>query len=154
VVEIGGAALWFIINTTLVELEGWLRGIDGNADGLLSNSDLKSAFISSREILVSSDGGSLVAWVVAARKWTLGLIRIARLSIDSLVFDDILESAIHLTSLTSFIAVRAATVDQVLLGKLHELLGGHEVNSFHRSGGGERPARATLALVLDGSHRT
>lgn len=114
-----------------------MRSIDGDTDGLLSNGDLKRAFVTTRDVLVSGDAGSLVAGVVAARERTLGLVRVARLGVDSLVLDHVLEGSVHLTALTTLVAIRSAAVDQVLLREFDELLGGHEVDRFHRSGGGE-----------------
>lgn len=114
-----------------------MRSIDSDADGLLSNGDLKRAFVSTRDVLVTSDGGSLVARVVAARERSLSLVRVAGLSVDSLVLDHVLEGSVHLTALTTLVAIRSAAVNQVLLREFDELLGGHEVDRFHRSGGGE-----------------
>jgi hypothetical protein len=153
-VKVGGTALRLVVDAAFVELEGWLRSIDGNAHGLLSNSDLKDGFITTREVLVRVDVGTLVGSVVSTGERASGLIRIAGFGIHTGVVDDILEGAVHLTSLATFVAVTSGTIDEVLFRKAHQLLGGKEVDSLHGTGGRKRPARPALTLILDGSHRT
>ena len=48
------------------------------------------------------------------------------------------------------VSVFSAAVDEVLLGEADEAAGGAVVHSLQRARGGEGPAAAALALVLDG----
>ena len=50
------------------------------------------------------------------------------------------------------VPVFPAAVNQILLGETDQLARGSVVHGLQGPGGGERPARAALSLVLDGSH--
>ena len=50
------------------------------------------------------------------------------------------------------VSVFSAAVDEILLGEADELAGGAVVHGLEGAGGGEAPAGAALALVLDWSH--
>jgi hypothetical protein len=71
---------------------------------------------------------------------------------DAAVLDDPLEGIVHQAAVATLVARGAGAVHQLLLGQRHELAGGDLVDALHGAGGGERPARAALALVLDGGH--
>jgi len=65
---------------------------------------------------------------------------------------DVLEGIIHETTIATLISKTTRAIDQVGLGETNQFTSSKSVLSFHRSGGGERPAGTTLTLVLDWCH--
>jgi intein/homing endonuclease len=65
-----------------------------------------------------------------------------------------LESLIHETSIATLVSLGDRAVNKVLLGKADEVVGGDEVSTLSGTGGGERPARSALTLVLNASNGT
>jgi len=152
VVKLSGAAVGSVVDTAGVELERVVGSIDGNrdwADGGYSN--LKSRFGTRLNILVSSEGRTAVGSVVLASTILSG-VRVAGFSVNSVVVDDVLESIIHQTTVTSVVAFSLRAVNQVLLGETDKLTSVQSMSTFQGTGGRERPARAALALVLDTSN--
>merc|ERR1719192_3288232 len=80
----------------------------------------------------------------------LALVGVAFLGVDTAVILDVLEGVVHETSVASIVSVFSAAVDEVLLGEADEAAGGAVVHGLQRARGGEGPAAAALALVLDG----
>ena len=153
VIEVGRAALWFVVDTSGVELEGVVRSIDGNADGSdVGAGGLKSALATRWERLEAADGGGLVGDGVAAVEGSLGLVRVRSLAVDTVVGDDVLEGISHLSSVASLGSIRGGAVDEVLLGESDEGVSGDGPLTFDGSSAREAPARSALALVLDGSN--
>lgn len=154
-VELGGAASRFVVNTRLVELEGVVGSINGNADGTNSGSSRLEIRLASRSnSLEAGDERSLVGDVVSALQGTGSLVWVAGFAVNTVVVDDVLESVSHFTTLATIISVRSRAVDEVLLRETNKGVSREFPLTFHRSGGGERPAGSTLSLVLDGSDST
>lgn len=63
-----------------------------------------------------------------------------------------LEGIIHLAAVASLVAVAGRAVDEVLLRERDEVASGNSMGALDRASRGERPARAALALVLNGGH--
>ena len=116
VVELGGAAS--LEDSTFVELEPHRSSVDGNTDWLLTDGSNKSLFTSDLNVSVSSESVSglnvLLTGSITSR------VRVSLLGGDSVV-DDVLESIVHKTSVTSFVLVlSSSTVNQLLFGEVGE----------------------------------
>lgn len=148
-VKLVRAAVRLVVDTRTVELEGRVGGINSNRDWLNSNSFLEGGFVSRVNIGVGRDGGSSVSGGVLARVAVSGGVRVRSFSVNSLVVNDVGEGIVHQTSSTSVVSLGGGAVDEVLLGEGDQASGLEEPSSFDRASGGERPARAALALVLD-----
>ena len=155
VVELGGAASGFVVNTRLVELERVVRSIDGNTDGANGGSGgLEIRFASGGNGLEAGHGGGLVGDVVSALQGSSGLVRVARFAVNTVVVDDVLESISHFTTLATLTSVRSGAINKVLFRKSDKGVSREFPLSFHGASGGEGPARAALSLVLDGGDST
>ncbi len=127
-----------------------MAGIDGNRDGANSGKGgLEGSLGASSDINVLGDGTTGVGGVVLAGAVTGG-VGVRSLGVKTASLDDIGESVVHQTAVAALVALGGRAVDQVLLGERDELAGGLEVSTLDGAGGGERPARAALALILDG----
>jgi len=152
VVELGGRAGGLVVDSGAVELEGRLRGINGNGDGSEGNGNLEGGLILlGDDVSVGSDPGSAVGSVVLAGVGSRGGVGVRSLSVDSLVGNDVLEGVVHKTSTASVVSVGDGAIDEVLLRERNQSASGQEVASLSRSGGGEGPAGSALSLVLNGS---
>jgi len=113
-------------DTTCIQLEYSLVGLNGNGYGLLHDSGHEGSLISrlSRVILdisESRDGGHRLAGLLACL--ILLHVGIVSLSADSLVVEDELESIIHQTTLTGVVALRDRAIHQLLLRERDQLVG-------------------------------
>ena len=70
-----------------------------------------------------------------------------------MVVPDVLEGEVHEAAAAAVVAILGRAVDEVLLGEGDELARLAEVLPLERARGGEGPAGAALALVLDRGHR-
>merc|ERR1719498_1945179 len=147
----GGAAGVGGEHTAGVELEAGLVGLDGDGHRLLGHGGHHSVVRVLGDILVAGDGGHRLARAGAAGA-VLGLVRVRLLGAKAAVGDDVLEGVVHEAAVAALVAVAAGAVHELLLGEAGELAGGDEGDALSRAGGGERPAGAALALVLDGGH--
>ena len=77
------------------------------------------------------------------------LVRIGRFGGDTAVLNDVSEAEVHEASVAAVVALLGGAVDELLLGKSDEIAGLLEVSTLGGTGGGEGPAGAALALVLD-----
>ena len=130
-------------------MESVLIGFNSNGDGLKSNSGLEGIQVVGSDVNVLGDLGDRGAGLARS---ILSSVRIRRFSAESSVLDDVLEGIIHQSSIASLVSVAAGAVNQLLFREGGELSGLEGDSSFNRSGGGERPARSALSLVLDGGH--
>ncbi len=78
------------------------------------------------------------------------------LGVKTAVLDDVGEGIVHQTTVAALVALLGRAVNKVLLAEGDELASGLEVGTLNGAGGGERPARAALALILENvrSHLT
>ena len=81
------------------------------------------------------------------------LWRTRLLGVEAVVVPDVLEGEVHEAAAAAVVAVLGRAVDEVLLGEGDELARLAEVLPLERARGGEGPAGAALALVLDRGHR-
>jgi len=108
------AAGSFIVDTTGVELEALLGGINSNGDWLLSNCSLEGSLIIRSDSLVARNGSSV---------WCLGLAGLVisksvwpgSLRDDSLVADDILKGSDHVTTTVAVKGTVVDTIDELFL---------------------------------------
>ena len=132
-----------------VELESTLVSLNGNGDGLKSNSSLESSFVVGSNIDKLGDSGDRRAGLAGS---VFSLVRIRRLVADSLIVDDVLESIVHQSSVASLVALCLRAINELLLRERHELSSLDGNGTLDRAGGGEGPAGSALALILDISH--
>jgi len=145
-------------DTRLVGLEGQLVGLDGNSNGLLSDSRHQSINRSSSDISVTlgsrarDNGASSDASARLASG--SGSVGIVRLSADTALGSNIVEGIIHPATIAASIATINITRHQLLLreGSKRSVL--VVVSTLQSTSGRERPARSTVALVLDSSDGT
>jgi hypothetical protein len=134
-------------------LERVVAGIDGNRGRLLGNGSLESRLRTRRDISVSRDGSTNIGRVVSALSLD-SLIRVRSLGVNSSVADDVFESIIHQSTITSVVSERGRAIEQLLLGERDKVSGGDLVDTLGGSSGGESPASSALSLVLDSSDST
>merc|ERR1712168_694320 len=133
-VERVAGAVGLVVDTAGVQLEGVVGSVDGNGDRDHSNSLLKVTLVT-----------EVVGGVSAVR---LGhLVGVGLLSVDSTVLEDVLEGDVGVAAVAGVVV--GVTVHQVLLGEGDEVARGNGVSALDSSDGGESPAGAALALVLD-----
>lgn len=149
-VELRGRASGLVVNTSRVELEGLVGSIDGYGDGGLVDGGLESRLVTRRDILVRGKGSTNVGRGEAAVVGSSGGVRVRSLSVNSTVGDDVSEGLVHETTVATLVTLGGRAVDEVLLRKADEFASLQEVGTFGGTGGGERPARSALALVLNG----
>jgi len=139
-------------NTSGVELEDGLVGLDGDGDGSDVGGGEESGLIAGRDINILGDGDTGLGDGLAGSIG--GGVGIGGLSGESLLGDGVLEGVVHQTTRAPVVSVGLRAVNQLLLGEGDEASLGDEPSSFHGTGGGERPARTALSLVLDGGDGT
>eukprot|EP00047_Mylnosiga_fluctuans_P019228 m.80305 g.80305 ORF g.80305 m.80305 type:complete len:437 (-) comp8035_c0_seq3:36-1346(-) len=148
-VQLGAASR--LEDTGLVELEGGLVSLDGDGDGLLGDGSNELSLLVLGDIGVggdlADDLGSLGGLALVGASGSVGVVGLAG---DATVLLDVLEGVVHQTTVAALVALGGGAIHEVLLGEGDEVLGGLEVGTLERASGGERPARAALALVLDG----
>merc|ERR1712168_1085231 len=145
-VEGVAGAVGLVVDTAGVQLEGVVGGVDGNGDRDHSNSPLKVTLVTEADPLGARDGGSQVVVRVSAVRLS-HLVGVGLLSVDSTVLEDVLEGDVGVAAVAGVVV--GVTVHQVLLGEGDEVARGNGVSALDSSDGGESPAGAALALVLD-----
>ena len=150
-IQLSAGAVGVIVDAAVVELERRLAGVDGDRHRPVDGHGLlQRVLVTLRDVHVSHVGGADVLLVEAAG-FVLRLVRIRGLGVEAAVGLDVFEGIVHQTSVTAVVTEAGAAVDQVLFAEGDEPAGLAEVLSLQRAGGGEGPARAALALILDGS---
>lgn len=124
-IEFTAATFGFIVNASLVELECLMAGIDGDGNGSnCGHGLLQCLFVALFNIDVASIFSANVLFVESTTTLLLRMkydklldehdkqmyaynsfIRIARFSIDSVVFLDVCESKVHQTTVASVVTV-------------------------------------------------
>jgi hypothetical protein len=153
-VKNGGRASWFIVDSTVVKLEGLVRGINGNRNNSFSNRVGEISFRSSSDIVVVEDISSNIWSLESAGKRSSSFIRVRTFGINTLVFDDVSEGIVHQTSIASVVSFSDGAIDEILFREGNKFSRSLGVSSFNGSGGGEGPARTALSLVLNGGNNS
>jgi len=122
VIELGGAAVGVRVNSAAVELEGGLRGIDGDGGRAEVDFGLQVVLVTSVDVDVGSQGSSNVLLAERASS-ILSSVGVALFGVNTLVVNDVLHGLSHETTITSLVSFIAAAVNEVLLRKRDELLG-------------------------------
>ena len=149
VVELGGGTVLIVVDPAGVELEGVLRGVDGDGDRSHCSHRLHQLlliplrYVHEAHIISARVLGVVPALVVD------GLVGVGLLRVDAAIVLDVLEGVVHEAAVAPVVPVRARAVHQVLLRERHQVPGLPEVLPLQRSRGAEGPAAAALALVLD-----
>jgi hypothetical protein len=147
----GGAALAGH-DAAVVELERALVSLDSDGDGLLGDGRNEGILRVGLDVSVARDGGDVLAGGLAS---TLGgSVRVRGLRADAAVGLDPLEGVVHQAAVAALVAGRARAVNKLLLREGDKGASLDEVDTLDGAGGGEGPARAALALVLDGGDGT
>ena len=81
-------------------------------------------------------------------------VGVVALSGQTTVLDGVGEGVVHQTTVAALVTLRAGAVHELLLRQRDKIASGNLVGTLDRTGGGERPARAALTLVLDGGDGT
>lgn len=97
-------------------------------------------------------GGDVVGTRGHLARTINSLVGIRFFSGDTVLFD-VFESIVHKTTVATIVTV-LGTVNQVLFGEGNETLTSSSESTFNSTGGGERPARTTLTLILNGGDGT
>ena len=154
VVEVLGRVAAALVDkdALLVEHEVVLGGVDGHRD----RSDgrqrlLESLLVARLEVHEARARGADVLLLEVALL-RVSVIGIGVLGVEAAVLLHILEGVIHETAVAAGVVEFCRAVDELLLGERDELAGSAEVSRLERAGGREGPARAALALILDGRH--
>merc|ERR1711881_825597 len=149
VVELGGRASGFVVDTAGVHLERWVGSINGDRDGSSGGGgSLESAFVTLGD---SSDITTNVGFVKVALT-ILSSVRIGILSVKTTSRDNVLECIIHKTTVATHVSIGARAVNKLLLSKRSELAALGEVGTFGGSDSTESPAGSALTLILNGGH--
>jgi hypothetical protein len=137
-VEVGATRL-VIENTTVVELEAALVSLDGDGDGLVLESITESILVAGGDVGVLADGADVGVRLGLAGAITSGVLVVTLLG-ETLVLHGVLEGVVHQTTVAALVALRAGTVDQLLLGDGDEVTVGNLRSTFLSASGGEGPA--------------
>jgi len=153
VVKLGARTLRLVVHTAGIELERAVACVNGHTDGSANAGSLQGGFRTGLDVGIGAHGGADVGLVESASS-VASSVGIRGLGVDSLVGNDVVERVSHQTSIAAFVSVAGGTIDQVLFGEGDKAAGLDLVASFNSSGGGERPARSALALVLNSGDGT
>ena len=146
VVEVDTAGIR-VEDTGGVVLEDIGVGLNGDRDGVLSNSSQQTLTVLSSNILVTLDGGLGLALIILALA-VLSSVGVVLLGADATVGNDVLESVVHQTTVAT-VGVGIA-IDELLLRKVVEGTGLDGNDTFNGSDGRESPAGTAGSLILDG----
>jgi hypothetical protein len=109
-------------------------GVDGDGHGSDGgDSLLEFVLISLGHVHEAAVGGATVLRLVVARA-VLSRVRVGLLSVDAVIFLDVLEGLVHQTTVATHVSVFARAVDEVLLTEGHQLASLAEVLSFQGTG--------------------
>jgi len=148
VVKVGAASA--AEDTRFVELESRLIGFNGNTDGLTINGGTQSVFGVGHILVVSDLGISGHGAGSGFASTILSRVRISGFSAET-VGHDVFEGVVHKTTRAAKVAITDTAVHELLFRERGQMAVFELNNAFNRASGTERPARATLALILDTS---
>jgi len=135
-------------DTTRVELEGGLVGLNGDRDGAILDEGREVVLVARRVVDIRANRGDRRAGLASSLDT---LVRVRRFGADA-VLDDVLEGIVHETAIASLVAIGRGAVHELLLRERDQGAGRDGVGALDGASGGEGPARAALTLVLDGGN--
>jgi len=139
-VKTGLRAQELMVNTSFVQLEGLMAGINGDRDGTNGGAgNLEGCLVFGGNVFVVGDGGGSVGSGVVARSLG-GEVRIAGFAVNTAVLDNVFESIIHQTSIATLVSFGGGAVHQILFRKTDEGVASEFPRSLSRTGGTETPA--------------
>jgi len=154
-VKLSRRAVRLVVDTSRVELERLVRGVNSHRDGAnVSHFLLERRLGAAGNVLIVPNGSANVGRVELALVGTSSSVGVGSLSINTVVLDHILEGIVHQTSVAAHVTLSSAAVNQVLLGKRDQGTSGDGMSAFNGTSRRERPAAAALTLVLDLSNNT
>jgi hypothetical protein len=143
------------VDTRLVKLEGLGVGLDSNRDWLVRKSVNEGGIVVLGDVLVSLNSGSLGARGGASA--LNSLVWVSSFSAKTTVLGNPVEGVVHPATVAASVRATVAedvAINQVLFRKRSQSVAGNSNGTFNGTSGGEGPARAALALVLDTSNGT
>lgn len=149
-VEVAWGAPWFVIDTAPVELEAEVRSVDGNSDWpVVLNLALEIVFTAGSDVDIAGKPPKSLGVIISALA-SAGLVWVVSLGHELAVLevDDVLEGHEHEATIAALII--GIAVDKVGLGHGDKLVVLGSPGTFNGADGGESPAGAAAALVLDG----
>lgn len=145
-----GVAQIGVGDTARVELE--VVSVDGDGQGTNFSQDGSDDGFVGGDIGVGGGGGKSEGGVVLARSLD-ALVGVSSFGFEGGSFE-VSESVVHQTTVAALVVLGVA-VDELLFGERGQVLAQlDDVLSFDGTSGGESPARAALALVLNGGDGT
>jgi hypothetical protein len=138
-------------NTTSIELEDELVGLDGNRDGLVNEGSLHGSNVSNSDVGISLVDLVSLGGVISALSVNT-LVRIVSFGFNT-VGSSVSQSISHQTTVATLVSV-SITINELLFREGDEVLVVDEVEAFEGASGGESPAGTAGSLVLDGSDGT
>ena len=143
-----GPALLIRKNSTFIQLECHLIGLDGHRDRLLCNCCPQSLLRSNSDLMTIWNRPHFVRFRIFAWRQFPSPVRISTLRCNSVIFY-VPEWIVHQPSQTSVVSICMWTIHELLLWEGGQLLSADEVCAFGWAGCGESPAGTALALVFD-----
>jgi hypothetical protein len=131
---------WAGEDTTGVGLEAHLVSLNGNGNWTLGNSSSELILVVLWNILVGSDGNSVLGLLSLVALTVLSSVWVVSLSVETAVGDDVLESLVHETTVAALVAEGARAVNELLLREGDEVTSGNSVSTLNGASGGEGPA--------------
>lgn len=146
-------------DTTRVVLESQLVSLDGDRHGLLGNSGLQSGDTTSLHVSVGLGGNVGVVGVAgslatAGRASGTGSVGVLSLGGDTAVVLHKGEGIVHPATVATRVTTLGVARHKLLLGEGLKIIVLDVVSTLQSTGGGERPARTAVALVLHGGNST
>ena len=139
-VEVHRGALRLVVQATLVQLKGRLAGVNGHGDGPeVGDGRLQRPLRALAHVEVAVDGGA-DGLIAEATPVVPALVRVALLGVHAAIGEDVVEGGVHQTAAAAGIMAIVGAVDDVLLGKGHQLAGLQRVLALDGGNGGEGPA--------------
>uniref|UniRef100_A0A0E9XXM5 Uncharacterized protein n=1 Tax=Anguilla anguilla TaxID=7936 RepID=A0A0E9XXM5_ANGAN len=149
VVKLLAAAVLLIIDPGLVELEGFVTGVDGDGDGAHRGHGLhQGALLPAGQVHEAGVVGGVVLGVVVARLIVSSQVRVGLLGVQAAVVLDVLEGLVHEAAVAALVPFRPGALHQVLLAQRHQRARLPELLALHGASGAEGPAGTALTLVF------
>ena len=143
-----GPALLIRKNSTFVQLESRLVGLDSHRNRLLCNCSSQSLLRSNWNLMTIWNRPYFIRFLIFAWRQFPSPVRIFTLRCNSMILY-VPERVVHQSSQTSVISIFMWTIHKLLLWECGQLLSADEVCTFGWTSCGESPAGTALTLVFD-----